>query len=248
MYKHETFPNAPITEALLDIRVNVAEDKNLSSLDPFSEAVAPLFPEKEIRKFFRGGIEIKEDEPPEFTDKSSEPIGYVYRNLQEAKALQARIDGFSFSKLKPYENWPSLRDEAKDYWSLYCDICQPISVNRLALRYINKIEIPLPIRDFRDFILTSPEISQGIPQGILDMFFRVVIPDEKSNLISIITSTIDAGEDEKILPYIFDIDSSASCDFPIESNDIWNLFEELREFKNRIFFLSITEKARALFR
>jgi uncharacterized protein (TIGR04255 family) len=73
------------------------------------------------------------------------------------------VDGFSASKLAPYTDWHDLRTQARDLWAKYRKATDPVLITRLALRYINRIDIPLPISDLKEYMRTIPEIS---PDGL----------------------------------------------------------------------------------
>ena len=49
------------------------------------------------------------------------------------------------------------------------------------------------------------------------------------------------------LPLIFDIDAYKQETFEPQSEAVWEAFALLREFKNQIFYKSITDKTRRLF-
>ena len=63
---------------------------------------------------------------------------------------------------------------------------RPNRLKRLALRYINRIEIPLPIRDFKDYLLTIPEIAPGLPQALSNFIMRLVIPNPEMEATAVI--------------------------------------------------------------
>ena len=71
----------------------------------------------------------------------------------------------------------------------------PKKVIRLGLRYINRIEIPLPMRDFKDYILTVPEIAPGVPQGLERFFMRLVIPSDEAQAVAVVTQSMEPGKD-----------------------------------------------------
>lgn len=249
MYKHEVFKNAPIVEALLDIRVSLPAETGLTDLDRFTAAVSDRFPDKETRYSYTAKGEVKIEPRPEPIHPKVESVGYQYRSQGKDKVVQARIDGFSFSKLKPYTKWSIFRDEAYELWGSYRKELGPIEVTRIALRYINRIELPLPVGDFRDYVLTSPEIAPGIPQALIEFFFRLVIPKPEINAVVIITSTIEPPkEGAKSIPYIFDIDAFRAVKLRPDADEIWEIFETLCDYKNEVFFNSITERAKELFR
>lgn len=249
MYKHETFPRAPITEALIDIRVSPPEDISFDQLEQFAATVSERFPTKEERFQRISGIRFERDAPFEVIEDKSEKMGFILFSESRDKAVQARTDGFTLSKLKPYESWHALRDEARELWALYRELVAPGKVVRLAARYINRIEIPIPISDFKDYILTVPEIAPEVPQGITEFFFRVTIPKPEIDAIAIINSTMQPPtEDGKVLPYILDIDVARNVEIKPDSKKIWDILEDIRNYKNEIFFNSITERTKKMFR
>ena len=121
-------------------------------------------------------------------------------------------------------------------------------ITRLGLRYINRIEIPLPFLDFKEYILTTPEIAPGLPQAMTNFFMRMEIPDQNRDALIILTQTIEPVTEDKKLPLIFDIDVIRAGMFDVKGEGIWNNFEELRNLKNEVFFKSLTDKAKDLFR
>ncbi len=244
------FPNAPITEALLDIRVKLPEQTDLAKLAAFHDTINQKYPAKQERVSWRGQIEIK---PAPITHVSQSaaggPDGYLFTSNDGRQIVQARLDGFTFSRLKPYGKWESLRDEARELWQQYIRIASPEVVTRVALRYINRIEIPFPIRDFKDYILTAPEIAPDLPQGLDNFFMRLVIPYPKAQAVAIVTETVEpVDEAHERLPLIFDIDVFRAVAFNVQDNSMWEAFESLHDLKNDIFFKSMTPKAKELFR
>lgn len=248
MYQHEIFKNAPIAEALLDVRAKCSGRKLEEGLERFNSVVSEAFPKKQTRVFYETSIEIKEEDPPTYGEPKKKSTRIMLTSEIDGKVIQVGEDGFSFSKLAPYEKWELLRDQAKYYWEIYESCVEVENIERVALRYINRIEIPLPLRDFSDYILTAPTLPEGLPQGLAHFFLRLVIPNEKKKCTAIVNSTLEnVSDDGTILPYIMDIDVFRLTS-SVPRSEIWEIFETLREYKNDIFFESITEKTRELFR
>ena len=124
----------------------------------------------------------------------------------------------------------------------------PVQITRVALRYINRIEIPLPFRDFKDYILTTPEIAPGLPQGLARFFMQLAIPIAEIPAVAIITETMEPVTETKRLPFILDIDVFREAAFDVEGKEAWEMLEKLHDIKNDVFFNSITPKAKELFR
>lgn len=244
------FPNAPITEALIDIRVKLPPQTDLAKLAVFHEAIKQRYPAKQERVSWRGHLEVKASTVAQVSQSvAGGPDGYLFTSADGRQVIQARLDGFTFSRLKPYDKWESLRDEARELWQHYIRIASPETVTRIALRYINRIEIPLPIRDFKEYILTTPEIAPDLPQGLGSFFMRLVIPDAQAQAVAIVTETVEpVDESSNQLPLIFDIDVFRTTAFDVEGKALWETLDQLHDLKNDIFFKSITPKAKELFR
>ena len=236
------FPNAPITEALLDIRVKLPEQVDLTQLATIQDLIKDQYPSRNERMFWQSDLQIAQGDL-KISPPTGGPVGYAFTSRDGKQIIQARKDGFAFSRLKPYEDWISLRDEAKRLWQYYIQIASPTSITRLALRYINRIELPLPMRDFKDYILTVPEIAPNIPQGLANFFMQLIIPIPIMNAVAIVTETVDVSQNpSSILPLIFDIDVFREAVFDLDSAEVWETFEQLRELKNDIFFESVHVK------
>lgn len=243
-----TFKNPPITEAVLDIRVNLPKDMDVRQLERFQEGIEKEFPTKKVNTQWEASFELKVGETPQVNSKS-DPNGYIFTSPDNKKIVQARTNGFTFNKLKPYDNWDSFNKEAKKLWERYIKIAKPIGITRVALRYINLIELPRPAGDFKEYFLTGPEIAPGLPQGLAEFFMRLVIPDVKTKSTAIIIETVDVSKlTESIFPLIFDIDVFRLVNITPEDSDLWKIFESLREYKNQLFMSSFTEKTKELFK
>lgn len=247
--EHEVFLNAPITEAIFDIRVELPKEVSLKELESFYLHIKERFPEKQERVSFRAGVEFSLKGSSVKTSSKSD--GYLFKSTIEKKVVQIRLDGFTFNKLKPYKDWESFSSEAQELWNKYLQIAKPAKVVRIALRYINRIELPLPMKDFKEYILTTPEIAPELPQGLQGFFMQLIIPDTdipNIGAIATITQTMESPTQDSKLPYIFDIDVFKQQHYEVAGTEMWNDFENLRVFKNAIFFKSITNKTKELFR
>ena len=113
-----------------------------------------------------GQVELKPDAPPQLAvAPGGGPAGYLFRSADTKQAVQALKDGFSFSRFRPYQDWDAFSKEARDLWERYVSLTKPEKVNRISLRYINRLELPLPFGDFKEYLLTVPEIAPGSRKG-----------------------------------------------------------------------------------
>jgi uncharacterized protein (TIGR04255 family) len=250
MVTWEHFPKAPIVEALIDLQVTFASPVDLTRLEAFHQAIKEEYPLKQSRVKWHGEIKIGKPEPQQTVQRG--PEGFMFKSRDGKRLVQVRQDGYTFNWLKPYPTWPVFRDQARTHWERYSSTYRPETISRLGLRYINRIEIPLPFNDFRDFVRTAPDVAEGLPQGLSGLFMRLELPDAKRRILAIVTEAMEVPIDVdgvKRLPLIFDIDIVDPTKFiDPASSSIWDRFEEMREYKNEIFFGSLTERTKEMFR
>ena len=247
MNEYTVFPNAPINEALVDIRVELPKEIVLTNLESFHDLTKKRFPKKEVRISLEGGIKLSSKGEIETIPASGKTEGYLFKSQESGKIVQARLNGFTFNKLRPYKDWQTFSSEAHDLWNLYFQTFKPIKIIRIALRYINRIDIPLPINDLKEYILTVPEIAPKLPQTLDQFFMRLIILNSDIQAKAIITQTMGTPIEDQKIPLIFDIDVFQNAIYTDNKIEMWEEFEKLRIFKNDIFFNSITEKTRGLF-
>lgn len=246
----DTFPtleHAPITEAIIDIQAQLGSDVTLPQLARFQDGIEERFKERKERMSLQTRIEFQKDAAPKVVAPDFSPDGYVFRASEEHLTAQARLDGFTLSRLKPYHAGGIFIEQARELWERYLDIARPIKVTRLAVRNVNRIEMDLG-SDLQRYVLTGPEISRALPQQMHGFFMRLVIPDP-SGAAAIITETF--GEPDAAagtIPLIFDIDAFREVELEPRSPDIWEIIGSLRALKNRLFFRSITTEALEAFR
>lgn len=192
-----------------------------------------------------GSIKIEEGKPILEPDEDKGIRGYRFTSRNKKEVAQFRIDGFTFSRLHPYTKWEKVLGEAKKLWELYSLKASPQVVERISVHYINRLEIPLPLRDLEDYLTASPALPKTLPQKLSQFLIRLVV-HEKDLVASIIQALVESPKPEHI-GIILDIDVFKENIKGISDENIWSTFNRLRVLKNRIFFELITEKTARLF-
>ncbi|HET9178684.1 MAG TPA: TIGR04255 family protein [Terriglobia bacterium] len=243
----EVFPKAPITEALIDVRTQLPQDVSLDKLEALHDWVRVEYPEKQKRTMWEGLFELKNEKDP-LTTSRHQLVGYLFRSADGTQAVQFRLDGFTFSRLRPYTRWEQVFSEAKRLWDIYRVHAKPVRVNRLATRYINSIEIPFKKFDYDDYFTMAPKMPNGLPQVLTHFFTRVVVPFPEEGVTAIIAQTPSEKPDPIKSSVILDIDVFKEVSLSPEDAKIDEILAILRKVKNAIFFGSITPKTKELFR
>jgi uncharacterized protein (TIGR04255 family) len=241
------YTKPPIVEAIFDVQVTLPDDFVFSDFELFHKRVRETYKEKKVTKEVSATFTVKKASEPQMK-QTERPLGYILRNNDEGKVVQARVNGFTFSKLKPYSSWDEFSDEAFRLWDEYSKLTKPIKVSRIALRYINKIVLPRSMSKFQEYVKTTPDIAHGLPQAISEMFMRIVMPHPTKSISAIVTETIDQKNiTDQSIPLIFDIDVFELISSRVTKKDLVRKFSALRQYKNTIFEKSLTTKAKELF-
>jgi len=239
--------NAPITEALIDIRVKLPTELGVETLNSIHNSIVTKYPKRRERKQWKGRIELKEGEIPKQLGAFKGIDGYLFTSEDDKQTVQVRLDGFTFNRLNPYGTWEELRDEARRLWDLYARIATPELITRVAVRYINQLDIPLPIKDFSEYLVAPPTVPENLPQGVNSFLTRVVFHDPVIKVVGIIHQALESLSRKDVAPIILDIDVFRQATIGINKEDVWELLEKMHDFKNKIFFESVTEKTLRLF-
>jgi uncharacterized protein (TIGR04255 family) len=251
MAQLEPFSNAPISEAVLDIRLSAEGAPAFGDLDRFVQAVEKDYPQAqkvgEIRAELRADLGAAET--PQVTQTASaEPFGYQCVSEDRRQIVQPRVNGFVFSRLRPYDRWATFKSEARRLFELYTATFGVRTVQRVAIRTINRLDIPGPQVDFKHWIRTCPEVSPALPQGLAGFFMQLHQPYDDVKAQCIINETLVPPEVPNTVAVILDIDLFREEEIPQEPDGLWALLEQLRQKKDEIFLGCITDRMREVFK
>jgi len=241
-------PNAPIVEALIDVWVEHPPEVDIRVLEGLRPRVKGDYPRTQVRRRWTASLDfVNGGKEPASEGQVLGPDGYAFWSADEKQVLQFRLDGFTFSRLKPYQDWERFRDEASRLWELCLQVARPEAASRVALRFINRIELPLPITDFGDYLVVPPTLPEGLPQGLAGYFSRIVVVNPDTAAKGILTQAVEPLPKPTHVTLLLDVDVFREGRFSVEGDELWEFLEELRGFKNDIFFESVTDRMLELF-
>lgn len=226
-------PNAPITEALVDLRVRLPADFQVGRLKTVQSLIAGDYPMVTERRRWESHVRFSVGEPPKQMAADKGPDGYLFTSADAKQLVQFRLDGFTFNRLRPYETWESMRDEAYRLWQFYVNIASPEVITRLALRYINHLKLSPPLMDLTEYLVALPTVPGQLPHVVAGFLTRVVIIDSSIGASANIIQALESVSDPNI---ILDIDVYKGAEFGVEGKEAWEMLEQLRHFKKQNFF------------
>jgi uncharacterized protein (TIGR04255 family) len=242
------YDKAPITEALIDIRIEPPSGLDFERLQQIKALIAD-YPRQQI--VHRGLAQLSLGEAPK-AEASQEAWGLRCFSGDGKQVVQAQLDGFTFSRLEPYESWEGLRDEAKRLWHLYRDYVVPDKIVRVAVRYLNQFDFPATRIEPEDYLNTYPRLAPHLPEPLRDIgpfSMSLHIPQPDLDAILILNEALAAKQrTENTIPIILDLDLFVQSPRLTDDQSLWDLLERLRDRKNTYFEACITEKTRELIR
>lgn len=229
--------NAPIREAIIDIRVVTPNALTVDKLrDRFTPVLKDTYPVVKERRSFTATVGAMDGEPKISSANSID--GLLFFSDDNTRIVQTRLDGFSANRLKPYDNFRSFKAEAQCRWAQFRDFVKPERVLRIGLRYINDLEIPsspLNLSDVFDSFEIRPLDNNPTLEGFwMRMLLGRQLPEEKGH--TIIEAPPQSMNTNKI---VFDIDVFRTFETPPSENELWASLDSLHIWKNDIFFGSL---------
>jgi uncharacterized protein (TIGR04255 family) len=245
MSEHPHLPHAPIVEALIDFRVEADAGLQVDELNAIQVALgADSFPE--IKKQTQTTATFQFGAEPPSVSKEDH-IGFALQSADRLHVVQVQRGGFTFSRLRPYVDWDQLVGAAKGAWDQYVRIAKPRRVTRIAVRTLNRIELPIPTGDLRQWVRIVPDMPEGLPQSISEMFVRFVVPVPAEQAVVILTETLPVvPATEGRVAVILDLDVVCAAEFSVDG--VWAAVQPLRSIKNKFFFECVTPQTLDLFR
>lgn len=237
------YDKAPIREAIIDIQIDRTVPLNLADLEILGNRVPGYSERRDL--FLRQVTGQFSTGQPTATIKQDQ-VGYQFIGEDGKQIAAFRLNGFAFSRLAPYQTWEQFRDEAKKLWALYRQLAGSASVKRVGVRYVNQLDLPVNLRDFRDFIRTYPEISSDLSQQLASFFMQVQIPQTDIGAMLILNTAIVPPPGPNVVSVVLDIDVSKEGLKSSSDEEVWNTMEILRIRKNLIFEGCITNTTREL--
>jgi uncharacterized protein (TIGR04255 family) len=244
MLEPRHLPNAPISEAVIELRVKPHPAFQISEIERIGQALSETFVDRKTVYTVEQDIEVRNAEMVA-SGVRHEIEGYQFWTKDHLTAATYRKEAFSFSRLKPYTSWNDMVTGMKPLFQRYRSMAKPQSVVRIGVRFINRIDLPKTLL-FEDYLAAPPNVPKDLPQFLSSFLSRVVIHDPEIKVAASVTQALEA-KDQDHVTVLLDIDSFKRMECEPDAEEVWTALENLHVFKNKVFFASITEKALSLF-
>jgi len=223
---------APIVEAIISFGIEYLQNDTDALIDKFYTAIETDYtartPIRLAQLTFNEQVSTGE----------TQIVGARFASTDGKRVCLVDGSNFLCSRLAPYENWESLKAEFERLWNIYSSLGE-LRIKKVGVRYINKIFLPEG-KDMSLFVRTRPEIAEGLPQDMFNLFVRLEVKIPEPLGVVIITEVQRPREQPDLVTFLLDHDLQFSID--PELTDVWSLLDKARDLKNHYFFSSLSDE------
>lgn len=239
------YPRAPITEAVIQIRM--AADVELRALEKIQHRLKAAYPNSQPLQ----NVQVSIDNTGSQINIAQNQQGFRLATDDQTDVVILSSRDVTVARLPPYAGWEHLRANANAAWQEWKAATPRHPIERLGVRFINRIDIPIPdaqVIATKDYLNFYPNSGPFTSAPMLSYLMQVTVPTIDPLWIATVTSTtLGATQIPKHHSLILDIDVSRTADIPLIDDKLWPLIDQARIIKNDIFERCITDASRKLF-
>jgi uncharacterized protein (TIGR04255 family) len=241
---HAHYGNAPIVEAILEARIATPMP---ISLDLLSKVVndSARFP-KRVELMTASGQMIVG--PTVSASATSQRMGYQFFSSDHKYVVHSKLDGLAVSRLAPYTDWEDVFGEFRNHWQRYLELVEPDVLIQLAVRYVNRFDLPGERVELHDYFRTYPEVSKDIPYDVSGFLNQLQFPMPDINGHATLTQARVPPPRDDVISILVDIAILRNVNEPAKNFDIDRTMNILRNKKNALFEACMKKQARDLIR
>lgn len=240
--KFPKLPAAPSIEAVIYWQAHAS--KGLSIIDLTNELTQRL-PEYPIHQP-QHNIEISASVRADGTSEVGQRTQQNGLRLQDERhhVVQFTQTGVVFSRLEPYEQWESFKDEALKFWDIFLELAEPISIQQMGVRYINRISLQDGEAP-ETYLKQTPSAQAALGLQKASFFYQDTygVPGTPYSVRCVRTIQAQLQEALAERALIVDINVFTTTLVTLDRESLIQKLSEMRWIKNKLFFSCITQKA-----
>jgi uncharacterized protein (TIGR04255 family) len=240
-----SYKKPPVVEMIFSIRTALPKPVDPAIfLGAVPMAFADTFTEPKVIHTFQSQVMMKADGTADHNTKS-QLAGYRFVAPDNSFLAQYLVNGITLNFLPPYSGYAPSLETFKAHWDLYKRLTDGAPAVGLALRYIDRIDIPRNGNAFSlsDYFTIAPP-TLGLKAN--NCYVQYSLNDDAQDIRArVIWSSLENKPDH----WSFALDTEATLDPANVSDegDIWSEFTRLHNWCTHIFNESLTPKCKQLF-
>lgn len=240
------YKNPPIIEALCEIHFEPDASWDVDSItNILYEKVKDKFPKKFRLQLQTSQIDIGDSGTPGITEQLLPLVRF--QSSDEQALIQVAPNLLTINHLKPYTSWEEFLPLIEMGVNAYREVANPKDIHRIALRYINRIEISSERISLEDYFEFRPFIGQKVLQDIRAFTMGIQILHEGArDVLSVQLTTINS-EVPNTIAMLLDLTYSLARPGDIMLDDISEWVKVAHNHIEDAFEACISDQLRKLF-
>lgn len=237
------YRNDPIVEAVCEFRLTQDTPWDLTIPGLFYEKVKHEFPHREQRVVQEIDF-VQEPQGFQQRVRTTERVLLFTENQKVLIQLGPRL--LVVNALKPYPTWQGFKPRIEMAWNHLRDVVEVRDLERIGLRYINRVELPAQAVELEEYFEFYPFIGKRLPQHMVSFIARVEFPyaDDRDQCRVQLTPALGGGEKSVV---ILDIDYFLAHPRAVAVSDALQWVEEAHSKVEEVFEGCITDRLRKEF-
>ena len=235
-------PSAPIVEAVIQWRARAEKPweadtlrQQLSQRLPDYLELKPQH-EMQLELQFAGHVAAPQQQRVRW-------LGFRLVSADGRYIAQFNRDGLVFSRLEPYNEWETFSSEGLRIWRAFLDLAGPVEVQRLGVRFVNRIALP-KLAQLGRYLSRPPKCLEplGLP---MTRFLYQSIHDVPGHPFQInVTQTNQPLRPQQTEGFglILDIDVITTQSFDCDEEILKQHLAKMRWLKDKAFFSMLKPK------
>jgi uncharacterized protein (TIGR04255 family) len=237
------YKNASLVEAVCESRLSQDTNWDLTVPGRFYERVKDTVPYREQRVV----PEFDLSQGPQVlqqTIRASERVLMISEDRKTVIQLGPRV--LAINVLQPYPSWPDFKARIEKAWNHLRELVQPRGLERIGLRYINRVDFGVPDVRLEDYFDLYPFVGSRLPQRLASfvVMTEFAYHDNRDRLRAQLMPGV-AGQGK---PSIYlDLDYFTIGPGKVEVPDVLTWVQEAHLRVEEVFEGCITDRLRAMF-
>lgn len=238
------YRNPPIVEALCEFRFEPSSPWDLAIPGLVYQKVRDKFPKRRQVKAFEASI----SDGPEGVEKQMRTTARMQFLRDDEKALiQIGPNLLAVNHLKPYPTWQEFLPLIQQGFDTYLEVANPKSIERIGLRYINRIEFTGQSIELENYFEFRPFIGPRLPQDVGPFILGIQIPYEDSRdtlRLQLVSATVETPDKVAV---ILDLDYFLGQPGQVPLETVFDWVEAAHGRVEEAFEACITDRLRQMF-
>ena len=234
---HPSYENPTIQEAVCEIQFQQAEGV---SWDPtwygeFYKVIQDEFPTFQPVSF---PILLEVSNRPRGSTMLAVPQAIRFHHASRNLLLQLYEARITVSVLADYPGWAHMRDDIRRAWEVVHAVTKPVRVNRLGLRYINRVERSKAKETGDRWFVPNEFVPQAILHSLPPFLVRAETRPDDVNRTNVSFTHLEVETSEHGA-FFLDIDRATEAELSVDTDlllqevdrlhdDVWQIFQSTK--------------------